>query len=114
MAAFLTVDVLRAHAAPCLPLGTFGRAGNFAWPHRSLRRRPVLIMRWLIAPDGRLTCRFFWLMSTVDPDSIACTPSLRRLTAATHGPGCGSRADGPWSHLSRCDPRRRISPRESC
>ena len=56
MAAFLTVDVLRAHAAPCLPLGTFGRAGNFAWPHRSLRRRPVLIMRWLIAPDGRLTC----------------------------------------------------------
>jgi hypothetical protein len=54
MAAFLTVDVLRAHAAPCLPLGTFGRAGNFARP----RRRPVLIMRWLIAPDGRLTCRW--------------------------------------------------------
>jgi hypothetical protein len=50
MAAFLTVDVLRAHAAPVFPHATFGYVDEPA------RRRPVLVMRWLVAPDGRLTC----------------------------------------------------------
>jgi hypothetical protein len=51
MVAFLTVDVPWAHAAPALPCTAYGAVGT-AWP------RPVLTARWLIAPDGRLTCRW--------------------------------------------------------
>jgi hypothetical protein len=52
MAAFLTVDLLRAHATPVFPHDAPGHADEAA------RRRPVLVMRWLVAPDGRLICRW--------------------------------------------------------
>lgn len=56
MAAFLTVDVLRAHAAPGLPQAVIDRVP--ARPFPALPPRPVLTARWLVAPDGRLTCRW--------------------------------------------------------
>ena len=49
MAAFFTIDVLRAHAA-LLNL----RDGL----RRTDALRPVLTARWLIAPDGQLACRW--------------------------------------------------------
>jgi hypothetical protein len=54
MAAFLTIDMLRAHNAPVFPHATFGR--------------PVLGARCLVAPDGRLTCR--WQMGGSAPFGI--------------------------------------------
>jgi hypothetical protein len=56
MAAFLTVDVLRAHAAPAFPCASFWRANEPVSPHPTPRPRPVLTAQWLVAPDGRLTC----------------------------------------------------------
>jgi hypothetical protein len=44
MIAFLTVNVLRAPDAPAFPHAMFGR--------------PVQGARWLLAPDGQLTCRW--------------------------------------------------------
>jgi hypothetical protein len=44
MIAFLTVDMLRAHDVPVFP--------------RDILGRPVLGARWLLAPDGQLTCRW--------------------------------------------------------
>jgi hypothetical protein len=58
MAAFLTVDVLRAHAAPVLPRVPFWRASEPARSRLASRARPVLTARWLVPPDGRLTCRW--------------------------------------------------------
>lgn len=58
MAAFLTVDVLRAHAVPAfryVPL-VHGRAS--ARPRPASQSRPVLVARWLVAADGRLICRW--------------------------------------------------------
>jgi hypothetical protein len=55
MAAFLKVDVLRAHAVPDLPRTVLGHAPARPFPPPS---RPVLTARWLVAPDGRLTCRW--------------------------------------------------------
>ena len=52
MAAFLTLDVRRAHAALAFSQATFGHATARAWP------RPMLAARWQMAPDGRLTCRW--------------------------------------------------------
>ena len=60
MAAFLKVDVLRAHAVPDLPRAVLGHAP--ARPFPPTPPRPVLTARWLIAPDGRLTCR--WQIDT--------------------------------------------------
>ncbi len=50
MAAFLEVDVLRAHAVPALPRAVLGPALT--------PPRPVLTARWLVAPGRRLTCRW--------------------------------------------------------
>jgi hypothetical protein len=55
MAAFLTVDVLWAHAAPAFP---HGPQGQIAWPGPAPQRRPVLRASWQVGPDGRLTCRW--------------------------------------------------------
>ncbi len=55
MAAFLTVDVLRAHAAPDFPRALFGHA-----PARPFAAPPpgaALTARRRVAPDGRPTCR---------------------------------------------------------
>jgi hypothetical protein len=49
MTAFLTVDVLRAHAVPVHLREALRRADL---------SRPVLLARWLIAPDGRPICRW--------------------------------------------------------
>ena len=51
MVAFLTVDVLRAPAAPAFPHAMFGHMAASVSP------RPMLGARWLVAPNGRLTCR---------------------------------------------------------
>jgi hypothetical protein len=58
MTGFLTLDRLRAHAAP------------FDW-HDPPRRddpppRPVLTAQWYVAADGQLTCR--WLADDPAPD----------------------------------------------
>jgi hypothetical protein len=61
MAAFLKVDVLRAHAVPALPQAVLAHAPARPFlptPPRPTPPRPVLTARWLIAPDGRLTCRW--------------------------------------------------------
>jgi hypothetical protein len=58
MAAFLSVDVLRAYAAPVFPRVPFWHAHEPAWSRPASGRRPVLTARWLVAPDGRLTCRW--------------------------------------------------------
>jgi hypothetical protein len=57
MVAFLTLDVLRAHAAPVLSRTAFA-ADATRRPRQPLGPRPVLRARWLIAPDGQLTCRW--------------------------------------------------------
>jgi hypothetical protein len=58
MAAFLTVDVLRAHGAPVFPRVPFWHASEPVRPSPAPWPRPMLTVRWLIAPDGRLTCRW--------------------------------------------------------
>ena len=57
MTAFLTIDVLRAHAAP-LNLRDALR--------RTDAPRPVLTARWMIAPNGHLVCR--WQAEDPAPD----------------------------------------------
>lgn len=58
MTAFLTAKVLRAHAAPDFPPARFGHAQEPARPLPARLPRRVLTARWLVAPDGRLTCRW--------------------------------------------------------
>jgi hypothetical protein len=54
MTAFLTVDALRAHAAPVTM-------------YEALRdERPALVAWWLIAPDGQMVCR--WRTTDRAPD----------------------------------------------
>jgi hypothetical protein len=57
MAAFLTVDVLRAHAASACLLDALPWGREPAWP-RPPQPRPMLSAQWLVAPDGRLACRW--------------------------------------------------------
>ena len=47
MTAFLTVDILGAHSAPLNLRDALQRTDA---------PRPVLTVRWLIGPDGRLSC----------------------------------------------------------
>jgi hypothetical protein len=71
MAAFLTVDVLRAHAALASSQAMFGHAAAAARPRSATRPRPILGARWRAAPDGRLTCRWQTVGSTpfgIPPD----------------------------------------------
>jgi hypothetical protein len=58
MAAFLTVDALRAHAVPAFPHAAFGPAGNPVPLRPAARPRPALTAHWVVAPDGKLTCRW--------------------------------------------------------
>jgi hypothetical protein len=58
MAAFLAVDVLRAYAVPVFPCVTSDHGHESAWPRPAAEPRPVLTAHWLMAPDGRLTCRW--------------------------------------------------------
>jgi hypothetical protein len=58
MAAFLTVDFLRAHAASEHPNAVFGQPGRPLWAAPAPQPRPRLVARWLVAEDGRLTCRW--------------------------------------------------------
>ena len=64
MAAFLTIDVLRAHAAlassrPILDPMAEG-------PRSATPARLVLGAHWLVAPNGRLTCH--WQVELADFD----------------------------------------------
>lgn len=54
MAAFLTIDLLRAHAVPMM----------FQGDTPTVRRCPISA-RWTVDADGRLTCR--WATDTDDP-----------------------------------------------
>jgi hypothetical protein len=59
MAAFLKLDVLRAHAVPDLPLAVRDHVPARPFPPPPFATapvRPALTARWLVAPDGRLTC----------------------------------------------------------
>jgi hypothetical protein len=58
MAVFLTVDVLRVHAAPAFVQTVFWRADEPARPSPAPRARPALTAHWQVASDGRLTCRW--------------------------------------------------------
>jgi hypothetical protein len=58
MATFFTVDMLRAHVVRAVPPVTFGNPGNLARPRPMPRPRPVLTAHWLVAAEGRLTCRW--------------------------------------------------------
>jgi len=62
MAAFLTVDMLRAHAMPALPCNPHDPAAR---PRPAAEPRPVLAGRWIVASDGRLSCR--WQTDVSDP-----------------------------------------------
>lgn len=57
MTAFLNLDLLRAHAAPEALYGSL---------HRADVMRLALAASWLIAPDGRLVCR--WRLDDRAPD----------------------------------------------
>jgi hypothetical protein len=63
MTAFLSANVLRADAAPNFPCVLFWGAHEPSWPRRTPRPRPALTARWLIAPDGRLSCRWQTVVS---------------------------------------------------
>ena len=58
MTAILDIDFLRTHAVSVItPVGL----GPAAEPERNREpasRRPVLVMRWRVMPDGRLACRW--------------------------------------------------------
>jgi hypothetical protein len=58
MATFVNVDKLRAHFARAAPPGLFGQSGDRVWPRPAPRQRAALTARWLVAPEGRLTCRW--------------------------------------------------------
>jgi hypothetical protein len=58
MATFTNVDMLRARSARAAPPALFGRIGDRVWPLPAPRPRAVLIAHWLVAPEGRLTCRW--------------------------------------------------------
>lgn len=58
MAAFLAIDVLWAHAVPIFPCTAPDFGYEPSWPRSAAEPRPVLTARWLMAPDGRLTCRW--------------------------------------------------------
>ncbi len=64
MAAFLNVDVLRAHAASACLLDAFRRGREPFSPCRE-QPCPVLTAHWLVTPDGRLACR--WQTSVSAP-----------------------------------------------
>jgi hypothetical protein len=58
MATFTNVDMLRARSARAAPPALFGQIGDRVWPRPAPRELAVLTARWLVAPDGRLTCRW--------------------------------------------------------
>lgn len=58
MAAFLTVDNLRAPVWRAVQPIAHDRAGERARPRPVPRSCPVLAARWLVAPGGRLICRW--------------------------------------------------------
>jgi hypothetical protein len=58
MATFANVDMLRAPSARAAPPALFGPIGDRMWPRQAPRELAVLTARWLVAPKGRLTCRW--------------------------------------------------------
>jgi hypothetical protein len=58
MATFANVDTLRARFARAASPALFGQIGNRVWPRPAPRELAALTARWLVAPDGRLTCRW--------------------------------------------------------
>jgi hypothetical protein len=58
MAAFLAVDVLRAQAVPVFPRVTPDHGHEAPWLRPVAEPRTVLTAHWVMAPDGRLTCRW--------------------------------------------------------
>jgi hypothetical protein len=79
MVAFLTVDILRAHAMPVYYRDEARSSPRWHEPPALLCQR--LAARWQIAPGGRLTC--FWQVEAVPfvpnlPDSRCPASFLRR------------------------------------
>ncbi len=66
MSAFLTADVLRAHAAPLNLRDTVPRTDAPPPVRRTDAPRPVLTARWVVQPDGHLACR--WQADDPTPD----------------------------------------------
>lgn len=64
MAAFLKVDILRAHAASVCLHDALRLVREPGWP-RPEQPRPSLTAKWVVAPDGRLACR--WQTSVSAP-----------------------------------------------
>jgi hypothetical protein len=58
MATFANVETLRARSARAAPPAHFGQSGDHAAPRLASRPRAVLTAGWLVAPEGRLTCRW--------------------------------------------------------
>ena len=58
MATFLNADMLRARVVRAATPVLFGQAGDRMWPRPVPRPRAVLTAHWLVAPEGRLTCRW--------------------------------------------------------
>jgi hypothetical protein len=58
MATFANLDMLRSRSARAAPPALFGQIGGCVWPRPAPRPRAALTARWLVAPEGRLTCRW--------------------------------------------------------
>jgi len=58
MATFANVDMLRARFARTAPPALFSQIGDRVWLRPAPRPPAVLTARWLVAPKGRLTCRW--------------------------------------------------------
>ena len=58
MAALFHLAALRAHKAPAVRSVGMPAQTGFAASYRPPARRSRLISAWIVAPDGRLTCRW--------------------------------------------------------
>jgi hypothetical protein len=66
MAAFLTIDDLRAHAALASSRPILDPTAVATGPRSATPMRLVLGAHWVVAPDGRLTCH--WQVELADFD----------------------------------------------
>jgi len=58
MTAILNIDILRTHAVSAIESVDLGHVSGPGRNREPVRPRPVLVMRWHVSRDGRLTCRW--------------------------------------------------------